>query len=324
MSAPSRPALDPEAREGFREAGRIAFQARTLGASRIRPGVLLREVMEEVEDYIRSQGAGVAFPAQTSRNHIAAHYCPGPADATVYEEGDMVKIDVGVEVDGWIADTAQTVYLGREPRLERLRDASLKALQAAIAAAGPGVRVSRVSAAIEQAIAATGFRPVYNLTGHGLDRWQVHTAPQVPPTPDRHGDRELLPGMVVAVEPFATDGAGTVHEQGRAEVFMILRPPRKRKGIDPEVWRHIEALHGLPFARRSIPRPLHGQRLESTLARLIRTGCLLAFPPLADPDPGVRISQHEHTLLILEDGVEVLTGGGDPQSLRPGRQAGRA
>lgn len=272
----------------------------------IRPGASLREVMEAVEDFIAAQGALAAFPAQTSRNECAAHYCPSPTDDTRYEEEDVVKIDIGVAVDGYVADNAQTVYLGTDPRYQRLVAASKAGLEAAIRVAGPGVSVTRMSAAIEEAIEGHGFRPVYNLTGHGVARWQVHTAPQIPASPDRHHDAILREGMVVAVEPFATDGRGQVHEKGRAEVFMVVREPRKMKGLDPEAWGVIERMNGLPFARRtfgSLPREV----VEATLARLLRTGCLTAFPPLVDPDPTVRISQWEHTLLVTDEGVEVIT-----------------
>ena len=307
MPALARPALDPAAADKFRAAGRIAGAARKLGASMIRPGVRLAEVMEAVESFIRVQGGGPGFPAQTSRNHIAAHYCPPPGDPTTYEQDDVVKIDIGVEVDGYVADTAQSVYLGTDARYQRLVAASQAALEAAVRLAGPGVRISTLSAAIENAIEAHEFRPVYNLTGHGLGRWKVHTAPSIPAVPDPHGDAELQAGMVIAIEPFATDGRGQVYERGRAEVFMLTRAPTKLKGVDPAAWEVIERMHGLPFARRSFPAGITSAAIEATLARLMRVGCLVPYPPLVDPDPAVRVSQAEHSLLITDRGAEVIT-----------------
>ncbi len=307
MSANLTPALEPGALEKFREAGRIARQARELGISLIEPGVLLREVVEKVEDFIRQEGGGPAFPAQTSRNHIAAHYCSHPSDPTVFENEDVVKIDIGVEVDGYVADNAQTKYLGEKKEIHKLVQASADGLAAAIETVGPGVKVKEVSAAIEEAIKAHGYRPVYNLTGHGVARWRVHTAPQIPASPDR-GDRfELQPGMVIAIEPFSTDGRGQVTEHGRGEVFMLRKPPRKMKQIDERVWQKIEAMNGLPFARRTFGT-LPKADVEATLARLIRTGCLSVYPPLVDPDTNVRIAQTEHTMIVTEDGCEVITG----------------
>lgn len=314
MSPQQFPATAPESRDAFRLAGRIACSARDLGLSMIAPGVLLREVVEAVEQFIREHGGGPAFPAQTSRNAIAAHYCPSPADPTRYEEGDVVKLDVGVEVDGFVADTAASIHLGSDPLRQRLVEASRAGLAAGIAAAAPGVPIQTMSTAIERAIEGCGFRPVYNLTGHGVGRWTVHTAPQVPSSPDPHDRARLEPGMVVAIEPFATDGAGTVRERGRAEVFMITRAPRKSKGIDSAVWRVIEGLNGLPFARRSFPPAIPRDAVETSLARLLRIGCLMSFPPLVDPEPRTMISQAEHTILVLEDRIEVTTA----QGIRPG------
>jgi methionyl aminopeptidase len=306
MHPKTLPALETGAADKFREAGRIARDARLLGASMIVPGARLEDVMRAVEDYIRAEGGGPAFPAQTSRNHIAAHYCPRPGDPTTYEKEDVVKIDIGVEVDGYVADNAMTVYLGEKPQYQRLVEASAAGLKAAIDTAGPGVRVREISAAIEAAIEAHGYRPVYNLTGHGVGRWTVHTGPSIPATPDRWSDAVLEPGMVVAIEPFATDGRGNVHEAGRAEIFMIQKAPRKAKGLDPAVWAAIEAMNGLPFSRRTFDG-LPEDAVEATLGRLTRIGCVMGFPPLLDPDPATRIAQTEHTLLIGADAAEVLT-----------------
>ncbi|MBC8405104.1 MAG: type II methionyl aminopeptidase [Planctomycetes bacterium] len=306
MSAILTPALEPGALEKFREAGRIAREARELGISLIKPGVLLREVVEKVEGFIVSQGAGMAFPAQTSRNHIAAHYCCHPTDSTEFEKEDVVKIDIGVEVDGYVADNAQTKYLGENPHWKQLIQASADGLAAAIETVGPGVQVRQISTAIENAIKAQGFRPVYNLTGHGVARWRVHTSPQIPASPDSGDKFELRPGMVIAIEPFATDGRGQVTEHGRGEVFMMRKAPRKMKQIDEDVWAVIEGMNGLPFARRTFGS-MAKDAVESTITRLIRTGCLSVYPPLVDPDPKVRIAQTEHTMIVTDNGCEVIT-----------------
>ena len=300
--------MDQTALDCFRRAGVIARQARELAISRIVPGASLESVMEEVETFIKGEGGGIAFPAQTSRNHIAAHYCPRPGDPTIYEEEDVVKVDIGVEVDGYVADNAQTVYLGQKEKYHNMIAASADGLAAAIATAGPGVEIHEISAAIENAINARGFKPVYNLTGHGVGRWTVHCAPQVPATPDKwgRGKTKLEPGMVIAIAPYATDGNGTVHESGRAEIFALQRQPRKMKGIDPAVWEVIDGMKGLPFARRTFAG-LPSDAIESTLGRLKRTGALMEFPPLVDPDPSVRVAQTEHTLIITDEGVEVTT-----------------
>jgi methionyl aminopeptidase len=168
--------MDAEGLEKTREAGRIAARCREWARGAVRPGVALRQVLETIEDMIRQAGGAPAFPAQTSRNEIAAHYCSSPEDGTVYEEGDVVKVDLGVHVDGWIADTACTIDLSSDGRWQGLVQASADALAAAIATVGDGVPVGQVGAAVERTITRAGFEPIRNLTGHGLDRWKVSSA----------------------------------------------------------------------------------------------------------------------------------------------------
>ena len=223
--------LDDTALENYRRAGRIASECRSWAIEHIRPGATIRSVLEGVESLIRERGAEPGFPAQSSRNHVAAHYCSSPEDEQVYEEGDCVKVDIGVHVDGYIADTATTVDLSTDGRWTPLIKASSDALAAAIATVGVGVPVGEVGAAIERTITGAGFEPVRNLTGHGLQRWKVHTAPQIPNYGERGGGI-LKSGTVCAIEPFACTGEGYITERGKSEVFMMVRPPRKAKGLD--------------------------------------------------------------------------------------------
>jgi methionyl aminopeptidase len=290
--------------ELLREAGRIAAAARAHGAALVRPGASLRDVCAAVEDEIRRRGGGLAFPVQSSRNAIAAHYCPSPEDGTLYAAGDVAKLDLGVHLEGWVVDTAMTVNVGDRPENQPLVDASAEALAAAIAAAGPGVSIRRLSEAIARAVRGRGFRPVRNLCGHGVGRWIVHCPPPVPNLPDDAGD-VLAPGMVVAIEPFATDGNGHAAERGEAEVFRV-DPRRSVEGMgDPEVLAAVKALQGLPFARRQLghlPRP----QVEATLHALRQSGLLAGYPPLVE-STGRPVSQAEHTVYVGDEGVEVLT-----------------
>ena len=291
--------------ECLRAAGRIAAEARREGASLVVAGARVREVCEAVEDAIKRRGGGLAFPVQSSRNAIAAHYCPSPEDETRYATGDLAKLDVGVHVDGWVVDTAVTVNVGDVDANQPLVDAATAALNAAIAEAGPGKAVREISAAIEAAIRSRGFFSVRNLCGHGVGRWTVHGPPPIPNAPDGSAER-LRAGMVVAIEPFATDGAGRVVERGTAEVFRAEGPFGAVPDGDPGVMAAIHAFHGLPFARRGLSahaRP----KVEATLRALAAAQRLVAYPPLVDAD-GRRIAQAEHTLYVGNDGVEVLTG----------------
>ena len=95
----------------YREAGRIAADCRNWASTQVRPGLLLRELQEAIETRICDAGALPSFPAQTSRNEIAAHYCASPSDKTKFQSGDLVKIDLGAHIDGYPVDTGVSVDL---------------------------------------------------------------------------------------------------------------------------------------------------------------------------------------------------------------------
>ncbi len=296
--------MDAHALECHRKAGRIAAECREWARESIKPGVRVRDILEGVERQIYEAGAAPAFPAQSSRNSCAAHYCSSPEDEMTYEVGDCVKVDIGVHVDGYIADNACSVDLSTDGRWTPLVRASADALAAAIATVEPGVRVGEVGAAIERTIMGAGFEPVRNLTGHGLARWKVHTAPQVPNYGERGGGR-IAEGSVIAIEPFASTGRGYIHERGKAEVFMMVRPPMKAKGLDKDVLKEIQGWRGLPIARRYFNH-LPTDAVEDTLAKLARQGSLVRYPPLVEEE-GVMVTQTEHSMYVGPDGVEILT-----------------
>jgi len=300
--------MPPDVLEKLKRAGRIAAQARDAGARRIVAGARVRDVCVAVEEQIHRLGGGLAFPVQSSRNQVAAHYCPSPEDETVYADGDLAKLDIGVHVEGWVVDTALTVNVGEGEEGRPLVRAAEQALRAAIAALAPGVEVRAVSSAIERTIASFGLRPVRNLCGHGVSRWTVHCPPPIPNVPDTSTARLPL-HAVVAIEPFATDGLGLVREEGGAEVFRL--PPDEDAGaaeadVDPALLDAIRGFRGLPFARRqlaAVPRDV----LERGLAALVSEGRLTAYAPLSEKS-GRRVAQAEHTVYMGPDGVEVLTG----------------
>ena len=299
-SPPSHHAL-----EMLREAGRVAAAARELGARLIVKGARVRDVCDAVDVEIRRRGAQAAFPVQSSRNEIAAHYCPAPEDETAYEEGDLAKLDVGVHLDGYVVDTALTVSVGDRPENRRAIEATRAALDGAMKVAGPGVEVRKLSQAIETTVRAYGLRPVNNLCGHGVGRWTVHCPPPIPSVANASRARLSL-GAVVAIEPFATDGEGVVAERGTAEVFRLDPRASVADDLDHEVMTAIRAFRGLPFSRRqlaSLPR----KTLEHTLAALRRAGSLMTYAPLVETG-GRPVAQAEHTIYIGASGVEVLTG----------------
>jgi methionyl aminopeptidase len=301
--APAAP-LAKEALSALREAGRIASRARYHGAALIRPGVPLLEVCLAVEEFIRGQGASLAFPVQTSVNHVAAHDCPGPEDVRTYAQGDLAKLDVGTHIEGYVVDTATTVAVGAAGKEPPLVVAARAALEAALQVAGPHVPIWRLSAAIATTLRTFGARPMRNLCGHHVGRWTVHCPPAVPNLPE-DAEGTLQPWTALAIEPFATDGPGRVTEEGEAQVFRLLPGCDPGPAVAPAVREALLARRGLPFSRRDLghlPRP----EIEAALRHLREKNMGQGYAPLVETTRRL-VTQAEHTILVTAAGVEVLT-----------------
>ncbi|MEK9675193.1 MAG: type II methionyl aminopeptidase [Chloroflexota bacterium] len=294
----------PEELEIFRKAGKIAADARNWAAQNIAPGVLLRELQKGMEERIRDAGALPSFPAQTSRNHVAAHYCSSPTDKTRFEENDLVKIDVGAHIDGYVTDTGVSVDLSRDGRWSSMIAAASDALDAAIAMCKPNVLVDDIGDRVGEVIDGAGFNPILNLTGHGLGHWTLHDRPQIPNV--RIGaPGKLEAGFIFAIEPFATSGRGRVRDDGEPEVFRLTRQPKVSNKIDSEVLDSINEWNGLPIARRYFSH-LPRKPFERTLKELTKQGVLDEYPPLVEGEND-HVGWKEHTIYIGPDGPEVIT-----------------
>jgi len=203
-----------------------------------------------------------------------------------------------VQIDGYIADTATTVDLGNN---ELLLEASREALEAAIKLVRPGVTTGELGAAVEKEILSRGYRPIANLTGHGLDQYVAHTDPTIPNI-SIHGGTVLEEGMAIAIEPFATTGSGRVGEKTRVEIYSQIAEKPVRIPSARAVMEQISPLRGLPFSRRS----LNDKKKDLTLLGLARSRIVHGYPVLSDI-PGSLVSQHEHTLIVTADGCIVTT-----------------
>ncbi len=282
----------------YREAGRILTEVREGAVAKVKEGALLLEVAEFVEQSTREKGGEPAFPCNISRNEEAAHATPSIDDETVFGK-DIVKIDLGVHVDGYIADSAVTVDLSGENA--ELVKASEAALNAAIKIIRDGVSTIEIGEVIEHTIRERGYKPVVNLSGHGLARYNAHTPPTIPNVRYEHG-AVLKENDVVAIEPFVTGGAGKIAEHGTAEIFSLIKAKPVRVIEAKKLLKAIGEYQGLPFAKRWLPR----ERLDLALRTLRNSGALREYPVLREEGGGL-VSQTEHTVIVQKDGCEVTT-----------------
>ena len=291
--------LDDDTVEKYRRAGEALETVLDETEEMVEPGVAHLDVAEYAEERIDELADGPAFPVNISVDEEASHATPASDEETTFGEG-MVCLDIGVHVDGYVADAARTVdFTGTDELVE----AAEEALDAALDAVGPGVDTGDVGAEIEEVIRGYGYTPVLNLSGHGVTQWDAHTEPNVPNRGVERG-AELQVGDVVAIEPFATDGRGKVTEGSKEEIFGLERERSVRDRTARQVLEQITEDYGtLPFAARWIESP----RAEMALRRLKQQGVVHGYPVLKEAE-GRLVSQAEHTVIVTEDGCEITTG----------------
>ncbi len=295
--------LDEHGQDCIRKAGHLSSEARELGRSLVAEGVRLRDVAENMELHILEHGGKLAFPVNISLNDVAAHFTPNNADETVFKSGDLVKLDVGAHVDGYLGDTATTVEVGTR-NWQGLIQASERALQQALEVAQDGVSVGTIGGVVERSIKGSGFRPVVNLSGHEMKRYNLHAGLSVPNYDD--GSLTKLTGnMLVAIEPFATNGQGQVSNGRSGNIYRVLRDRPLR---DPEAEKLFQLIKQefttLPFCERWCDRlrPDSG----ATLRVLHRHGVISTYPILSENKQGM-VSQAEHTILVTSGRGEITT-----------------
>lgn len=293
--------LTEEQLSKLRQAGKVAGAARELGMDLVKAGVRLYDVAQEVEGYIREHGCGLAFPCNISRNEVAAHYTPSVDDKTVFEIGDVVKVDCGAELDGYVGDTAGTVEVGTK-RYTKLIQTSKDARNTVAEFIGDGTPLDEIGRAVEMCITKDGFQPIRNLCGHQIEPYNLHAGLSVPNYPN--GDLfKLRAGMVVAIEPFATDGVGEIKNGKPGNIVRILR---ERPISDPkakEFFDYVnEEFKTFPFCARSCDFP----DAEKHTKYLIRHGLLSSYAQLVEVKGGI-VSQHEYTFYVAGERAEVTT-----------------
>ncbi|WP_456423493.1 type II methionyl aminopeptidase [Thermococcus sp.] len=286
-------------------AGEIARKVKEEVKDMVKPGARLYDIAEFVERRIVELGGKPAFPCNLSLNEIAAHYTPYKGDETVLKEGDYLKLDLGVHVDGYIADTALTFRVGMEE--DELMESAREALENAIATVRAGVIVRDVSRAIEETIRGKGFNPIVNLSGHKIERYKLHAGVSIPNVYRQADTYELKEGDVFAIEPFATTGAGQVIEAPPALIFMYVRDRPVRMLQARRLLVHIKREYKtLPFAYRWLQGFLPEGQLKLALAQLDKVGAIYSYPILREVRGGM-VAQFEHTVIVEKDGAYITT-----------------
>ncbi len=280
-------------------AGRIAAEIRAFARKAIKKGTSFIDAANAIEKEIYKKGAIPAFPLNLSPDTIAAHYSPAYNDKSIIE-GQLLKVDIGVCYNGAIGDTAFTLDFSES--YNDLLKASEKALSEAEKLLFPGSSLEEIGKAISETIESFGYKPVRNLSGHGLASFNVHAKPSVPNIAVP-GSGKLEDGQIIAIEPFATDGAGLIKESGKEEIFSLIKKKPIRGIYARQILQNIaRSYYKLPFAKRWLLEGHSEAVVDMALAELKKTGAIAGYAPLAEINNGF-VSQAEHSYIISENTI---------------------
>ncbi len=297
---------DEEALEKFRRSGRILRETREEIKGFVREGMPIIEICEKVESLIREKGGKPAFPCNVSINEIAAHYTSPPNDKKTIPEKSLVKVDIGVHVDGYVTDTATTINFN--PEYAPMVETAEKALEKAIENVRPNISTSKLGEIIEKTIKARGFKPISNLTGHQVGRYLVHAGTSIPNVSHLSFSKIRL-GEVYAIEPFVTfqDGVGRVKDGDEVTIFRFLKLKSVKNPYAKQLLKYIfENFRTLPFAERWLQNTVPKEHFKEAFRELLKSKALMGYPIFVEVS-GKPVAQAEHTILVVEDGCEVLT-----------------
>lgn len=297
--------LSEEVFRKYQRAGKIAAEVRERARRLVHEGMPVIDLCEKMEALIRMRGGRPAFPCNVSINEIAAHFTSPPQDRQVIPEDSIVKVDIGVHIDGYIADTAVTVCFDTEKE-DLVRTAEV-ALEKAVEMLRPGLSVSRFGATIEKTVKARGFKPVSNLTGHQVGRYLVHGGRSLPNV-SNFSTEKMNVGEVYAVEPFVTvaEAAGRVESGVETCIFRFLRSRSLRDSYARRLLDYVKKkFRTLPFTERWLQGLLPPDRYRPAFSKLLSSKSLMSYPVFVEAS-GKPVAQAEHTVLIVRDGCLVL------------------
>ncbi len=295
--------MEKEEFENYIKAGKILKQVQEKARKIIAPEKKLLEIAEALEKEIYSLEAKPAFPANLSLNNSAAHYTPSIGDETVLKKTDVMKVDLGVQIDGYIADGAFTVNFSND--FAKMIEASEKALENALAVVKIGVPIGKIGEEIEKTIKSYGFNPINNLSGHGLEQYTTHAAPTIPNI--RQNDERVVEDEIAfAIEPFATNGTGYVRESNQVEIFSIdkIQPTRNMHARKIIEFAEKE-FSTLPFAERWLEKISLTEFQRKTALRELMQKKSIHIYPVLNESAGKIVTQAENTIVIHEGKVNI-------------------
>jgi methionyl aminopeptidase len=293
--------------DSYLEAGRIASRIRERVRKVDFSGKNLYDICENIEKEIISNAGIPAFPVNVSLNEIAAHYTAEPGDPTVVSNDDVLKVDIGVQVNGFIADTAVTV--SSNAKYQAMVASAESALNEAIKMAKLDVSSSAIGEVIERTISRSGFKPIQNLSGHSIEQYTIHAGKSIPNIRTFGSSFQLTANQAYAIEPFVTtrDAQGVVYEGKIRNIFgVVSRKPTKDKNCDDFLQNIWDRFKTLPFTTRWLLSDYYERDARKMLEVLLKRKNIHAYPILVEGNYKV-VAQAEHTIILKDNNTEIIT-----------------
>ena len=293
--------------ESFKKAGEIHKQVVKFIKPKIKIGAKLLDICEGVEKKLSELGGEIGFPTNICINEIAAHYTSPPEDESVIMEGDIVKIDIGVSVEGYVADGAFTVSFNKEPETENLVMAVETAVLKGLSIIKPGIKTVEVGKVTSKIIRGFGYHPIKDLHGHSLEKWQVHGFKEIPNVGISSGD-VFEEGDVFALECFANSGGlGNIHNGTICNIYAYdlntERVPIRMKITRRVIGWITQNKKTLPFSTRELLKEFRTGKMA--LRELTTAGKLHKHFEIR-AEKGTYVSQFEKTFIVTDKGIEVF------------------
>jgi len=286
--------MEKDVLENYQKAMKINENVITYAKKMDFEGKKILQIAEEIENVIRSLNGKPAWPVNININEIAAHYTPDVNDTIVLKADDLVNIDIGVHVNGYISDKAFTICVGKSKH--PLIEASEKGLKEAMKLIKPGTKICEISEVVENTVNELGFKVIRNLCGHAVERFNQHAHPSIPNGKNTINE-EIKSGTVIAMEVFTTDGGGWVVESSPSLIFKYkqerpIRFPEARQILEISKKR----FDMLPFAKRWI-KEVSPFKFDMAIRQLIENEALYDYPPLKEKENGM-VAQTEETIIV--------------------------
>lgn len=294
--------MNQKDKEKILRAGKIASQVREFAKKIVKKDALLIKIAERIELEIIKLGGKPAFPTNLSINDIAAHYTPSYDDKTLAH--GLLKVDFGVHIDGFVADTSISFDLEDSQENKKLIKSSEEALENVIKKIKYNISTNEIGKIIYETITKNGFTPIVNLSGHSIEKYDLHSGVTIPNIDDKKNI--LLDEGVYAIEPFSTKGNGKVYDGKPSGIYSLKEKKSVRSQNAREILEFIENEYStLPFCSRWIVKKF-GLRAILALKELENSGNLHQYAQLIESSHN-NVSQAEHTVLIEKDKITITT-----------------